>query len=204
MPARGIPARHNRAVTYEDAFRRRTTDLPGLLRAAGEVLRRSRHVPGVLDGRGLDPGLREQVMLAVTEVNACRWCAYVHEGLAVAVGDPTGPASRVDAALDYARQVAAAGGRPVPPSAREALRAHFDDAEVAALDLTVAAITVGNLAGNTVDSLLARLGGRLPLNLRALARELAVAAVAVPAGLPVVAAAGLLRRVSAARRPPSA
>lgn len=188
-----------------DRFRRRTTDLGGLLRLVADAARRFPHVPGLLAGRTLDPALREAVMLAVTEVNACRWCAYVHEGLAEATGEPRGPEARTEAALAYARAAAAAGTLPPPGEAGNALREHFDAREAAAVDAAVALITVGNLAGNTVDSLLARLSGRRPPDLRELAREASVVALVLPVGLPVVAVAALLRQVAPSlRRRPAA
>ena len=41
------------------------TTLPGLVRSYGP-------------GGPLDPRTREQIILAVTEVNGCRYCAWIH------------------------------------------------------------------------------------------------------------------------------
>ena len=65
-------------------FSKRTFDLPLLVRSLGSAVV---HLP-VLAAALLIPStsraLREKVMLAVTSVNDCRYCSYVHTRLALA------------------------------------------------------------------------------------------------------------------------
>ena len=67
-------------------FRKRTFDLPLFARSLASAIV---HLP-VLVVALLVPStsraLREKVMLAVTSVNDCRYCSYVHTGLALANG----------------------------------------------------------------------------------------------------------------------
>ncbi len=47
---------------------------------------RARRAIGVARGRRVSAELRERLMLAVTEVNACRYCSWVHTRAALAAG----------------------------------------------------------------------------------------------------------------------
>ena len=107
--------------------------LPGLVRS-------------YLPGQTLDPRTRERVILAVTEVNGCRYCAWIHGSWQ----DFLGENSLVDAdeaLLTYARACAEAG-RPLDPAP---LADVLPPDVVASVRATVAQIEVSNLVGNTVD-----------------------------------------------------
>src|SRR6266513_725072 len=111
--------------------------LPGLLRS-------------YLPGQALDPRTRERVILAVTEVNGCRYCAWIHGSWQ----DFLGENSLVDAdeaLLAYARACAEAG-RPLDPSP---LADVLPPDAVGAARATVAQIEVSSLVCNTVDCLIA-------------------------------------------------
>src|SRR5437899_4947894 len=73
--------------------------LPGLVRS-------------YLPGQTLDPRTREEMILAVTEVNGCRYCAWIHGSWRAFLG--AGAHDDVEhALLRYARACAEAG-RPLP------------------------------------------------------------------------------------------
>jgi alkylhydroperoxidase family enzyme len=157
--------------------------LPGLVRS---------YAPG----GPLDPRTREQIILAVTEVNGCRYCAWIHGSWQEFLGD----GSHVDAEqalLAYARACAEAG-RPLPP---DDLAAVLPPDAVRAVRATVAQIEVSNLVGNTVDGLLARLARKRPLEPVAFAREVATVAAALPLAVPLLMTAGAMR-VAARIAPP--
>ncbi len=118
-----------------------------------------------LRGETLTNAFRERLMLAVTEVNRCRYCAYYHarqalvEGLskaelqALTEGDfDTSPPEERPALL-YAQHWAEAKGQP-DPAARRRLRELYGDDKADAIEITLRIIRVGNLAGNTLDKLL--------------------------------------------------
>src|SRR5438045_8440229 len=94
-----------------------TATLPGLVRS---------HAPGA----PLAPRTREHIMLAVSDVNGCRYCAWIHGSWRAFLGD--GAHDDVeDAVLAYAKACAEAG-RPLPvdglaavlpPDALQAVRA---------------------------------------------------------------------------------
>ena len=176
-------------VGMRDSFPRRTANpavlapwlvelggtLPGLLRSYGPVA-------------ALDARLRERVMLAVTEVNGCRYCAWIHGSWRDFLGDLE-PGRAEDAVLAYARACADAGrpldptplGEVLPPAAVDAVRA------------TVAQIEVSNLVGNTVDGLLARVTRKRPADPVAATGELATIAIALPIALPLLVGAAAMR-----------
>lgn len=145
-------------------------------------------VRSYLPGRPIGARTRERVILAVTEVNGCRYCAWIHGSWADFLGEG-GAVDAENAILAYARACADAG-RPLDPAP---LREVLPDEGVEAVRATVAQIEVANLVGNTVDGLLARATRKRPLDPPAAARELATVALAVPLAVPMLAAGGALR-----------
>ena len=47
---------------------------------------RRKQVRRLTSGKGLDPAFRERIMLAVTRVNACRFCTFAHSRAALQAG----------------------------------------------------------------------------------------------------------------------
>jgi AhpD family alkylhydroperoxidase len=119
------------------------------------------------------PALRERLMLVVTSVNQCRYCAAFHtraaqlsgltpDEIALLLGGDLqhAPASEQPALL-YAHGWAAADGAPDLDSNAQ-LVAIYGPALATGIELVLRAIRIGNLLGNTGDYLLFRLsGGRL-------------------------------------------
>src|SRR5438270_2053752 len=161
-------------MTGRDPFARPTATptrtLPWLLELAATA---PALVRAYAPGASIDPRTRERVILAVTEVNGCRYCAWIHGSWQDFLGEK-GLADADEALLTFARACAEAGtpldpaplAQSLPPEAVRAVRA------------TVAQIEVSNLVGNTVDGLLARLTRKRPLDPVLAAQELAVVGVA--------------------------
>src|SRR5437763_844247 len=131
-------------MNRRDPFPRRTATPARLVPWLVEV---GRTFPGLvrsyLPGQTLDPRTRERVILAVTEVNGCRYCAWIHGSWQEFLGEK-GLADADEALLTYARACAEAGApldpaplaHSLPPEALQAVRA------------TVAQSAVSNLGGN--------------------------------------------------------
>jgi AhpD family alkylhydroperoxidase len=127
------------------------------------ILRLRRQISPLMRGETLAKPFRERLMLAVTEVNRCRYCAYYHakqalvEGLseeelqALTEGDFGNSPTEERAALLYAQHWAEADGEP-DPVARERLRGLYEPSVADAIELTLRIIRVGNLMGNTWDA----------------------------------------------------
>ena len=145
-----------------DPFPRRTADLVELAPWLAELARTMPDlVRSYLPGGPIDARTRERVILAVTEVNGCRYCAWIHGSWADYLGEGVeDPAEAEEALLTYARACAEAG-RPLDVSP---LAAVLPADALGAVRATVAQIEVSNLVGNTVDGLLARLTRKRPLD----------------------------------------
>ena len=176
-----------------DPFPRRTATISLMVPWITEVLST---LPGLLrsygPGRSLDPRTRERIILAVTEVNGCRYCAWIHGSWQEFLGGSVQVADAEQALVAYA-QACAEAGRPLPA---DDLRAVLPADSVRAVRATVAQIEVSNLVGNTVDGMLARLTRKRPLSPLDFAREAATVAVAAPIAIPLLATAGVMRVTS--------
>jgi len=119
----------------------------------------------------MDVAFRERLMLAVTQVNECRYCADFHGKLArksglsddevqqllEGIADQC-PPEEITAIL-YAREWAEAAGRPDPES-RHTLVETYVAAKAAAIEIILRMINVGNLSGNTFDYIRYRISGQ--------------------------------------------
>lgn len=138
----------------------------------GYLIKNRRAVRAMMKG-GLDPKFRERLMLAVTEVNQCRLCSYVHTRMALSQGLEKAEINRILSghfqeapedelqALAYAQHWAETGGNP-NPGVRQTFEAAYAPETVANIGLALRLIRTGNYTFNTMDGLLHRLTfGRL-------------------------------------------
>jgi AhpD family alkylhydroperoxidase len=180
-------------VDSRDPFPRRTATPVSL---APWLLEIGLRLPGLLSSytrpNVLDPRTRERVILAVTEVNGCRYCAWIHGNWADFLGDGISRLDAEEAVLTYARACADAGKPLDPAPLRER---GLPAASVQAVRATVAQIEVSNLVGNTVDGLIARLTRKRPLDPLGALQELAVVGAAIPLAIPMVAVGAALKAV---------
>lgn len=150
-------------------FSRRTYhSLSEVWRDIRGILKLRRQISPLMRGETLAKSFRERLMLAVTEVNQCRYCAYFHakqalvEGLseeelqALAVGDFDNSPPEERAGLFYAQHWAESNGKP-DSAARARLRALYEPSVADAIELTLRIIRAGNLMGNTRDAVVYRL-----------------------------------------------
>lgn len=124
----------------------------------------------VLRRREVSRAFAEKIMLAVTQVNGCRYCNYAHSRAALRAGVSEAELRQLLAlelgafpeheavALAFAQHYAETEGRPDPAALRR-LRDYYGPAAGEILTY-IRMITIGNLYGNTFDAFLARLSGR--------------------------------------------
>lgn len=140
--------------------------------AASDLLalaRRARPLLGTYARGDLDPALRERVMVAVSRVNSCRGCAFVHERWAGRAGVSAadleaiglGEIGELDArdrvAVAYAAALAEARfRRPVDPELAAAAAEHLSPPEIAAVEAVARAMAVANLTVSTTEELAGR------------------------------------------------
>jgi AhpD family alkylhydroperoxidase len=143
-------------------LRRRYEEPAEALRGVVSALRSVPILVGTMWSGSLPTDFRERLMLTVTAVNACRYCAYAHTRLARRAGVHTEEADQliagvVDAAppaqrpaLAYARAWASAGGT-APADVTKDLTTIYGRRTARAITAALNVIQAGNLLGNTLD-----------------------------------------------------
>jgi len=120
------------------------------------------------EGEIIDDEFRQRLMMAVTEVNGCRYCSYYHSKLALKAGisqkelDSLLSGELNDCpedqilALVYAQHWTENKGQPDQEMIDE-VRNEYGAEEFAAINLAVRMIHFGNLSGNSFDYFLYKL-----------------------------------------------
>jgi AhpD family alkylhydroperoxidase len=144
-------------------FRKRIYQNPwNFAQDIGFILKNLKRVRALVRGESLSPAFRERMMLAVTRVNDCRYCARFHSKIAVDEGISREeveamlkgiyedcPAGEIIGVL-YAEHWAETSGAP-DAAMRDKLLASYGQAMVNDIDVVLRVIKTGNLTGNTVD-----------------------------------------------------
>jgi AhpD family alkylhydroperoxidase len=168
--------------------------------ASGRVLARAFTKPKT------SPALREKVVLGVTSVNECRYCAWGHTHWAMAHGVPLDEVNQIlghqTAALEAKDPAEAAAilfaqhyaehRDQFDPAAIDNLRQYYSDAQVDEIIAYIRAITLGNLTGNTVDAFLGRFANH---GHTSIFFEGAIAAAVAPIFIAVMIVAKFDRRI---------
>lgn len=150
---------------------KRTLGFDNLFKLLGAVLASSPGLLRALFRPKTSAALREKVMLGVTSVTDCRYCAWGHGHWAMAHGvsleevnqilgqqtealraSAPAEAAAILFAQHYAEQL-----EQFDPAAIANLRTHYSDAQVAEILAYVRTVTLGGLTGNTLDAWLDRL-----------------------------------------------
>ncbi|MHB9028092.1 MAG: carboxymuconolactone decarboxylase family protein [Candidatus Latescibacterota bacterium] len=140
---------------------------------ASELFHLLRHARGALHAlrRELSPAFRERLLLAVTSVNECRYCAWFHSRAALRSGVEAGEITALlggefgrapeteHPALRYAIHWAERDAQP-DPEVRGELFQIYGSARAEAIEISLRMIRMGNLMGNTWDAILSRPGIR--------------------------------------------
>jgi len=147
--------------------RRLYPGLHDLLNDVGYIFSKRKLVKPLMRGELIDPAFRERIMVAVSAVNGCRYCSYVHTRAALAQGisqEEVKALNRSDPAFEdcpeeqiialcYAQHWAESGCQP-DPAARGAFVQSYNPETLEAVDLTMRVIHLANMAGNTLDYIL--------------------------------------------------
>ena len=145
--------------------------------------------------------LREEVMLACTSVNECRYCDWVHTRLALKNGVDVGALNTFlgkhdEKLLPYSDAVAVTFAQHFAESktrasveAKVTLRDVFGFWQRAEIMAYLYAIYFANLCGNTFDAFLSRLHGT-PIQGSSVFTEVAVAMIGFPILVPILLNAG--------------
>lgn len=127
-------------------------------------------LPSTFTSGRVSPAFRERILLAVTSVNKCRYCQWVHTDLAVANGMTTSDVAALmgantqnvpeneKAALVYALHYAETDRNPSAEQRNELVAAYGTET-ARDIENYIRLIFFSNLTGNTFDSFLSRLRG---------------------------------------------
>ena len=140
------------------------------------IFKRTDKMKTLMRGEVIDNQFRERLMMAVTEVNGCRYCAYYHSQQALASGIGSDELTQMGEvffknspedqrpALLYAQHWAENNAHP-DPDARAGILQTYSPEEVEMIELSMRVIRMGNLMGNLADYLLFKLSfGRADIN----------------------------------------
>lgn len=177
-------------------FNKRIYNISSFKTAVADALAHLDDLRAARRGGRVGPAFAERIMLAVTQVNGCRYCHYGHVRVALRSGVSQEeirllangrleelPAEEVTALL-FAQHYAETEGEPEPEAWQRLVDRYGPDG---ARDIMayIRMITIGNLLGNTLDAFLSRLTLR-PAAHSSLGQELGVLLgmfIIIPAGL---------------------
>jgi AhpD family alkylhydroperoxidase len=201
------------AGSSSPTFDRRTCGPLELLRLMADIVRSSPDLRGHAGESTIDHAFLERVMLAVSQVNACRYCLYGHTRAALSAGVPreeitalmdgdladSPPEQAV--ALAYAQHYAETRGK-TDPAATQRLTDEYGGRGAARIQAAIHMITLGNLLGNTFDAFISRLRGR-PAREGNIFSELAALLVAILGVIPLGVLMMLSMQLGRRTRPPA-
>jgi len=142
-------------------------------------------------GRGVSARTREQLILAVADVNGNRYTAWVHGSWLDLLGPRELDESMVPL-FEYARACAEAG----VPLDTTVLEAAYPASLVRSVRATVAQAQLSSLVGTSIDDLGSRVVARRPWSVPELFQSVSTMALAVPIAVPTVLAAAGMRTVA--------
>lgn len=178
-------------------FRKRTYSLGELGRHVGVLASRRRDLAAIYGGR-VDPTLREEINLAVAQVNGCKYCAYVHTQWAQLEGVSDEDLALLDnldpddfdhdkwLAITYAQSLADANFAPQSELAEE-LTSRSGSQVCDDIELVARSMTIANLLANTLDAFVARVRGNPNPDGRCLDEAVIASALVATAPLAIVA-----------------
>jgi AhpD family alkylhydroperoxidase len=141
-------------------------------------------IRGAHKGERVSKAFSERIMLAVTEVNGCRYCSYYHanlslnEGMSEAeihgmlTGDLSNAPEEESVALLFAQHYAETEGHPNEEACRRLL-ATYGPERASDILASIRVIMVGNVSGIMLEALKNRLTGK-PNPESSLGRELGI------------------------------
>ncbi len=128
-------------------------------------------IQAAMRGGRISKAFAEKIMLAVTQVNGCRWCNYAHTRIALRAGVSEAELHSLlklelgdfppdeAVALAFAQHYAESSDHPDAAAWRRVVESYGPDTAQDVLAL-IQMITAGNLLGNTFDAFLFRLKGQ--------------------------------------------
>lgn len=155
----------------QDEFRKRVYSLGEFFPDLVSLGRNSFNLVRAMNSRRIGREFHAKLNMAVIGVLGCRYCSWLHSGLALNSGVQDGELRQLlsqelgdfpeeeSVALAFAQHYSETGGRP-DKAATERLYEYYGAETSEDIELYLQMIYFGNLAGNTIDAFLHRLRGR--------------------------------------------
>jgi AhpD family alkylhydroperoxidase len=132
------------------------------------IIKNRNQINKLLAGEIIDAEFRQRLMIAVTEVNGCRYCSYYHSKLALKAGISPKELDSLLAgelkdcpeeevlALVYAQHFTEKRGQPAQEMI-DKIKNKYGADKFETINLAIRMINFGNLSGNSFDYLLYKL-----------------------------------------------
>ena len=120
----------------------------------------------------IEAGFREELMLAVSKLNDCKYCSWGHHEWAHAAGvsedeldhiehgDSEGIERAKWVAISYVVALVQSDFKEVPPELREEMVANYTEHEIEEVELVAKIMDLANRAANTFDAMMSRMKGK--------------------------------------------
>ena len=120
----------------------------------------------------IEAGFREELMLAVSKLNDCKYCAWGHHEWAHAAGVPEEELDHIEhgdlegierakrVAIAYVVSLVLSDFKDVPDELEEEMQANYTENEIKEVELVAKIMDLANRGANTWDAMLSRVRGR--------------------------------------------
>jgi AhpD family alkylhydroperoxidase len=166
-----IARRNKKPQSPFGGFKKRTITAPQLMGRLASLVPELGTMYRVWLKQEVEPGFREELMLAVSRLNGCRYCSWGHYEWAQISGvsneelaqveqlDPAGFNRRKWVAISYVRALVTENFERVQPELRRAMQHKYSPREIRQIELIANVMDVGNRGSNTFDAMLSRFKG---------------------------------------------
>jgi len=185
---RNRKARAPKTKSTFGGYRKRTMTAREFAGSIHELAPQARMIYRIWGKQALDPGFREELMLAVAKLNDCRYCTWGHHEWAYLSGVPEEELAHIEnmdpsgfdrgkwVAISYVRALVSANYAAVSPQLLAELKQHYSDLEIEEIALVARVMDIANRGANTWDAMLSRMKGN-PANDSRLLDELIMSGV---------------------------
>jgi AhpD family alkylhydroperoxidase len=165
-------AAEEKADSPRGGFRKRTITPLGFVAAVASIATEAPTLLRVWAMRGLDPGFRETLMLAVARFNDSKYCSWAHHEWALIEGVPEDELAHVEhldrthfdpktwLAVSFVRALVAAEFGPVSKELMQDMQASYTAEEIEEITLVAKVMDALNVSSNTFDAFLSRMSGK--------------------------------------------
>jgi AhpD family alkylhydroperoxidase len=151
-------------------FKKRTYTFSRMMRDVAFAIHNAPYILNSNKTEKIDPRFAEHIMLAVTAVNGCKYCTWVHTEMALKSGCDLNEVKEIMGsnfkkceekeliALAFAQHYAQTQAKPTKESIKRLISTYGID-KAKSIIAYISFITIGNLTGNTIDAVDARIKG---------------------------------------------